>query len=222
MEDKTVKFEISDLLPPFWSFLKIDTEDRIVFLGANTIFQLINFRLEEIKKFNRNITDERARQKLFKPKGAKYKRAQNAIKKLSEKKACAMREIEYLKIVREKAGRLEGSDRKPCLALARPMDHFVIGEKIMLYINGQWIITEVLEGREPENYYPFVAIGFNRLSTKVEDRIYPVRHPGIVKIDEFEYLKRYPVFAVLWAKVIILFEKTVNPDDMAEAIKKTD
>ena len=222
MQDKTIRIEISEIVPPFWDLLEINTEDRIIFLGADTISGLINFRLEEIKKCNRIIAEERTRQKLSKSGRMLYNSAQRTISKLSGRKSRDTLEIVYLTTLIGKAERLEGGDRKPCLPLTRSFDHFVVGEKTRYYTGNRWIFAEILEGRKDDDLYPFVSVGLNGFSPNGKETVCPIRHPGILKIREFAYLKNHPDFAAIWVKIIKLFSKEMDPDNMARSIRTTD
>lgn len=204
---------INDLLPPYsyWSGFEINTEEKLIFLGSSTISWMISYWMDKSKEYEIERDEARIRGKSFNKNATSRMLFKNAFMKFSDRIKETARIKETLESFKTKAELAEGKDKKPLLPICRPFDYFISGERINYFIGGQWVEVEIYNGHEKEEMYAFVIVG----STPI-----PKRHPKIVKLSEFEFLKKHLDFAQLWVKIVLLFNEETNPETNPEIMLK--
>lgn len=212
MLDEIKNLDMNDLLPPPLNRIKPDTDDQIIFWGADTILWMISCQEKELAQCSAKITEEQAKKSASKSDRMPHKRALFAIKRLNEKKIKIESMIKILADLRERARNLEAGQLKPRLPICRSLDHFNPGEKVKIFSDEQkqWIDAEI-DHRNDHNGSGSVVIGSESVVK---------RFPGIVKLSEFEFLKRNLDFARLWVGLILLFNKELDSESMFQAIRE--
>ncbi len=169
---------------------------------------------EGVRKFG-----EAFKKRNKKPKSVGYypdwrERAKREIKRLNEKITEAGQIIDAFNVLKEKAEKLEGADKKPCLPVCRPFNYFSINEKVKIFTKEGWIDGVIFEKcgcYNEQDYELVVAECFG--SSVFEIQIF-VRSSKILKPDELDYLRRYSDFAAMWVMTTKIFNEGIDSENL--------
>lgn len=229
-----MEIDMNDLIPPYWTsprwnIIGIDNIDKIILLGVNTIAQVIVAWEKEIEKYNKNINEIEKKKidKLdaspnitFKKYHRKPKwllRIDNELGNIRNKKTKAELIVTAFKILKVKAEKSEGADKKPCLSVCRPFDYFSIGESVNIFKGEQWI-NGIISGK----YGCYNGQDCELLVIKYGDDLafkmqILVRSSTILKPQELGYLKRHSDFSEMWVMAAKIFNEKIDSKKMFDS-----